>query len=79
MSPLIRPGYFIKEKFINRRNMKDRTITITAIFVIIALANYYRIKPELHVRSVEFLSIFAMGLLTGVLLTQLIMSAKNKK
>jgi uncharacterized membrane protein len=58
--------------------MKNRAISITAILLIISLGNYYRIISDGNVRTVEFLSIFAIGALSGVLLTQIITAIKDK-
>jgi len=58
--------------------MKNRAISITAILLIISLGNYYRIISDGSVRTVEFLSIFAIGALSGVLLIQIITAIKDK-
>ena len=51
--------------------MKNKTILITAVLLMASIGNYFRISAESNVRTVEFLSIFAIGALTGVLLTQI--------
>jgi hypothetical protein len=58
--------------------MKKRAISVTAILLIISIGNYFRIISDGSVRTVEFLSIFAIGVLSGVLLTQIIMAVRNK-
>jgi len=58
--------------------MKKRAISVTAILLVISIGNYFRIISDGSVRTVEFLSIFAIGALAGVLLTQIIVAVKDK-
>jgi hypothetical protein len=58
--------------------MKNRSIVFIAVFLMISIGNYFRIISDSSVRAVEFVSIFAIGMLSGVLLTQIIMKIKNK-
>ncbi|MFM9838449.1 MAG: hypothetical protein ACKVOQ_09315 [Cyclobacteriaceae bacterium] len=50
--------------------MKNKKMIFVASFLIIAIGNYFRISNG-EVRAVDFLSIFAIGMLVGVLLTQI--------
>jgi uncharacterized membrane protein len=59
--------------------MKKGAISITAILLIISIGNYSRIISDGNVRTVEFLSIFAIGALAGILITQIIAMVKDKK
>ena len=58
--------------------MKKRAISVTAILLVISIGNYFRIISDGSVRTVEFLSIFAIGALVGVLLTQIIWQSRIK-
>ncbi len=58
--------------------MKNRVIVITAILLIVSIGNYFRIISDGSIRTVEFLSILAIGALAGVLLTQILIKLKNK-
>ncbi len=58
--------------------MKKRGIIIAAILLMISVGNYFSIISDGSVRAVEFLSIWAIGVLTGVLLTQIIIAVKDK-
>jgi len=58
--------------------MKKRSIIITAILLIISLGNYIEIISKSNIRTVEFISIFAIGALAGVLLTQIMIIVKKK-
>ena len=58
--------------------MKNSAITITAILLITSIGNYFSIISDGSIRTVEFLSIFAIGALTGVLITLVIKMIKNK-
>jgi hypothetical protein len=52
--------------------MKNRSIVFTSVFLMISIGNYFRIISDGNVRAVEFVSIFAIGMLSGVLLIQII-------
>ena len=58
--------------------MKNKGIVFTAVFFIISIGNYFRIVSDGSIRTVEFLLIFAIGALSGVLLTQIIIALKDK-
>jgi hypothetical protein len=58
--------------------MRNKTIVITTVLLIIAIGNYFRINTDGYIRSVEFLSIFAIGLLAGVLLVQIFKALFDK-
>ncbi len=56
---------------------KKRTAVI-AIMLIIAIGNYSRITNPGNIRTVEFLSIFAIGALTAVLIRAIVTIIKEK-
>lgn len=58
--------------------MKKGGIFITAILLLVSIGNYYRIKPDENIRSVVFISIFAIGVIAGVLLVQIIKKLKGE-
>lgn len=60
--------------------MKNKVMLFTIVILIISIGNYFRIMYNGNIRTVEFISIFAIGALSGVLLTQIItiLKAKNK-
>ena len=53
-------------------------IIVVAIMLLIASINYSRISGIEHIRTVHFLQIFAIGLLSGVLLKLLIEAYKAR-
>jgi hypothetical protein len=59
--------------------MKNKAIGITALFLIISIGNYSRFTAESGMRTVEFVSCFAMGALTGILILQIAMAIKVRK
>jgi hypothetical protein len=59
--------------------MKTRAITITTILLILSLGNYFRVISHNGIRAVEFISIFVIGTLAGVLITLIFMKLKDKK
>ena len=58
--------------------MKNNRLRIIAVLLVISLVTLSRMKGLENIRAVEFLSIFVIGLLSGVLLVGLIDKFKNK-
>jgi hypothetical protein len=52
--------------------MKNKALPITIILFILSIGNYIRLAPQSLVKAVEFLSILIIGILIGVLVTQII-------
>jgi hypothetical protein len=48
--------------------MKNRSILITAVLLSLATLNYTNIVGKTEIRTVEFLSIWAIGALSGILI-----------
>ncbi|SHH52438.1 hypothetical protein [Flavobacterium defluvii] len=59
--------------------MKNKSIILTVILLIIASGNYFRNNSAANIRNVDFLSIFAIGVLFGVLLVQIFLLIKTKQ
>lgn len=59
--------------------MKNRKIVIAAVLLIFFSGTYLGIISDGSIRTVEFLSIFAIGALTGVLWTQIFEKVFDKK
>ena len=51
--------------------MNNRAIIPVAVLLLISCGTYFRTIYDGSIRNVEFLSILAIGILTGVLLTNL--------
>jgi hypothetical protein len=58
--------------------MDKRRLTIVGVMLMLSAVSYSRIKGSDEVRPVLFLSIFAMGILFGVLLIGIINKFRNK-
>ncbi len=58
--------------------MKNKAIIITAVLLVISIGNYFRIISDGSIRTVEFLSIFAIGALAGILLTRIFKNLFDK-
>lgn len=58
-------------------NSKKRTV-ILAVMLIILIGNYTRIIDHGTIRTVEFLSIFAIGALTSLLIKEIAFIIKSK-
>ena len=57
-------------------NNQKRTIVL-AVLLLLSITNFYRIKGIDSIRSVEFLSIFAIGGLSALLARSIIERFKN--
>ncbi|MCB8995527.1 MAG: hypothetical protein H6538_07960 [Bacteroidales bacterium] len=57
--------------------MKKKGIIITSAILLISIANYTQFISHSNLRAVEFLSIFAIGALTGILAIQIIQLIKK--
>ena len=64
--------------YINQNNMENRRSIILAVSLILAVINYSRIVGNENIRTVQFLSIFAIGAISGLLLQQIIARFKEK-
>ena len=61
-------------------NMKKRNkIAFVAVMLMIATVNYSRISGTETIRPIHFLSIFAIGLISGILLKLVIEAYKNRQ
>ena len=58
--------------------MENRRSIILAVSLILAVINYSRIVGNENIRTVQFLSIFAIGAISGLLLQQIIARFKEK-
>ena len=56
-----------------------RSISMTAILLIVTIGNYIRISESGNTRAVESISSFVMGALTGILILQIAQMLKNRK
>lgn len=59
--------------------MKNKGIALTAVLLVLSIGNYFRIISDGSIRTVEFISVFAIGMLSGILLVQLITATRNKQ
>jgi hypothetical protein len=58
--------------------MKNKSTIIIVIMLIIAIGNYTRIINHGCIRAVEFISIFAIGALSSLLIREVVMKIKDK-
>lgn len=58
--------------------MKNKSIIITTLLLTSALGLYFRVISNGNIRTIEFLSILSIGILTGVLLVQIFKKLKNQ-
>jgi Ca2+/H+ antiporter len=56
---------------------KRRPMLFTAVMLMLAVGSYFRISGNENIRAVQFLSIFVIGMLSGVLIRELFAVAKS--
>ena len=59
--------------------MKNRVIVFTAFLLIVSIVNYFSFIADGSTRAVEFLSSFAIGALSGILILQIAQAIKENK
>lgn len=57
---------------------KNSGLIITPILIVIMSGNCYRLVANGNIRTVEFLSILATGVLLGIFLMQVVLKNRNK-
>jgi len=58
--------------------MKNKPIVFIVALLLISAGDYFIVISKGNIRTVEFLSIFVIGVLSGVLLTQIIKAIKDR-
>jgi uncharacterized Tic20 family protein len=58
--------------------MKNKAIVFIVALLLISVGDYFIVISKGNIRTVEFLSIFSIGVLSGVLLTQIIKAIKDR-
>ncbi|HOZ87222.1 MAG TPA: hypothetical protein PL029_05660 [Bacteroidia bacterium] len=58
--------------------MKNQAIIITVILLVLSIGNYFRISGQSNTRTVEFVSILAIGAFVGILVQRLATHFKQK-
>jgi hypothetical protein len=56
----------------------NKRILGLVILLFITMANYNRLSGNENIRAVQFMSIFAIGMLSGVLIKEVIQKIKSK-
>ena len=59
--------------------MKNKPIIITLVLLIVSIGNSFIFFTKSDIRAIEFLYILVIGVLSGVLLMQIVISRHNKK
>jgi len=58
--------------------MRNRKLPIIAVLLLLSVMNYFRIEGTENIRTIEFISIFVIGMLSGLLLITVLEKFKNK-
>jgi hypothetical protein len=58
--------------------MEKRRRILLAVLLFISVGNYFRIVGNENVRTIQFLSIFAIGAISSLLIKEIATAFKNK-
>ncbi len=58
---------------------QKRPLVLTSIILMLAVANYFRIGGNENIRAIQFLSIFVIGMLSGIILREVIAIVRSNK
>ena len=58
--------------------MKNKPLIITLVLLLITIGNSFIFFSKSDIRTVEFIYIFVIGVLPGVLLVQIVISQRKK-
>jgi hypothetical protein len=56
---------------------RNNPLVFSSILLMLAIGNYFRISGNENIRTIQFLSIFAIGMLSGVIIRELIAKLKG--
>lgn len=56
----------------------NKRVIVFALLLIVSVTNYFRISSNSLIRPVDFLTIFAVGAIAGLLLQEIIVKIKNR-
>ncbi len=59
--------------------MEKRLLAFSAFFLILSVGNYMRLTGNENIRPIQFISIFTIGIFSGVFVALLIYLFKKKK
>ena len=60
-------------------SIKNKPLIITLALLIITIGNSFILFSKSNIRAVEFIYIFEIGVLSGVLLMQIVINKRTKK
>ena len=60
-------------------SIKNKPLIITLALLIITIGNSFILFSKSNIRAVEFIYIFVIGVLSGVLLMQIVINKRTKK
>jgi hypothetical protein len=56
---------------------RNNPLVFSSILLMLAIGSYFRISGNENIRTIQFLSIFAIGMLSGVIIRELIAKLKG--
>lgn len=60
---------------------QKRPLLFTAIILLLAITNYFRLQGNENIRAIQFVSIFVIGMLAGILIKEVtsMLRSQNKQ
>ena len=58
--------------------MERKKLVIIAVILLLSILNYNRLQDNEHIRAIQFVSIFVIGALSGLLLKEFIAMLKGR-
>lgn len=59
--------------------MENRRRVLIAVLLMISVGNYSRLTGNENIRTIQFISIFAIGALSGLLIREIALMVKSKR
>ena len=57
---------------------QKRSLVFTSIILMLSIGNYFRIKGNENIRPIQFVSIFVIGLLAGLLIREIVAISRRR-
>lgn len=57
---------------------QKRSLVFTSIILMLSIGNYFRINGNENIRPIQFVSIFVIGLLAGLLIREIVAISRRR-
>jgi hypothetical protein len=60
-------------------NRRKSSLAISAVMLFVICGNLYRVSSRISIRTVDFLSILALGIIVGIMISQIVALIRDKE